>query len=114
MSFVLDQADSYSWPCRFEVPVSGGKYKVMTFDAEFKNISQSRLEELMNFQTEGKKTDTDIAKEMIIGWSGIVDGKGEEIPYTEKSKKRLLDIAGMGSQIVQIYISSRSKAKAKN
>ena len=51
---------------------------------------------------------------MIIGWSGVVDGKGEEIPFTEKSKKKLLDIAGMGSQMVQIFISSRSKAKAKN
>jgi len=114
MAFVLDQDESYLWPCRFEVPISGGKYKLMTFDAEFKNVSQSRLEELMNLQSKGLKTDTDIAKEMIIGWSGIVDGKGEEIPYTEKSKKVLLNIAGMGSQIVQIFISSRSKAKAKN
>mgnify|MGYP003136475124 CR=1 FL=1 len=114
MAFVLDQEDSYSWPCRFEVPVSGGKYKVMTFDAEFKNIKQSRLEELMNLQSEGKKTDTDIAKEMIVGWSGIVDGKGEEIPFTEKAKKQLLDIAGMGSQLTQIFVASRSKAKAKN
>ena len=114
MAFVLDQEESYSWPCRFEVPVSGGKHKVMTFDAEFKNISQSRLEELMNLQSKGLKTDTDIAKEMIIGWSGIVVGKGEEIPFTEKAKKKLLDIAGMGSQMVQIFISSRSKAKAKN
>ena len=114
MAFVLDQEESYSWPCRFQVPVSGGKHKTMTFDAEFKNMSQSRLEELMTLQSEGKKTDREIASEMIIGWSGVVDGKNEEIPFTEKSKKKLLDIAGMGSQMVQIFISSRSKAKAKN
>ena len=55
MAFVLDQDESYSWPCRFLVPVSGGKHKTMTFDAEFKNMSQSRLEELMTLQSEGKK-----------------------------------------------------------
>jgi hypothetical protein len=114
MAFILDEDDSYTWPCRFYVPVNGGKHKMMTFEAVFAHVSQSRIEELTRQQTEGSKTDREIASEMIIGWSGVVDGKGEEIPFTESSKERFLNIAGMGSQICQIWTESRGKAKAKN
>ena len=104
MGFVLKQSASYSWPVKFDVP-EDGHYRRETFEVQFKNISQSRFQELIDF---------DIVREVVVGWSGILNEKNEEMPFTKARFEKLLDVLGLATAIATAFIESRTGAKRKN
>lgn len=126
MAFVLKQSDTYSWPVTFDIPVDGGRHERQTFDAELKRLPQSRIIEIQDAvqkrltaiqrdeDTDGMITDQEIACEILVGWSGILDDKGEEIPFTEKAKAQLMDVPTVTASIVTSYFNSLQGAKRKN
>ncbi len=57
---------------------------------------------------------TEIAKEILIGWSGIVDNDGKEIPYSEKALVQLLEVPLLAVSIIKSYMDSIKGAKRKN
>ena len=119
MSFVLKQSDAYSWPVSFDVPTDGGRHERQTFDGEFKRLPQSRVGPMVaELQQIEDLTDleriTEIAKEILIGWSGIVDNEGKEIPYSEKALVQLLEVPLLAVSIIKYYMDSIKGAKLKN
>lgn len=119
MSFVLKQSDAYSWPVSFDVPTDGGRHERQTFDGEFKRLPQSRVGPMVaELQQIEDLTDleriTEIAKEILIGWSGIVDNEGKEIPYSEKALVQLLEVPLLAVSIIKSYMDSIKGAKRKN
>jgi hypothetical protein len=113
MSFVLKQSDSYSWPVKVDLP-EDGKLRRHTFEAEFKNISQSRFQEMIDQSNAGEINDVDVVREVMVGWSGILDDKGEEMPFVKAKFEELLDVLGIPSAIATSFIESRMGAKRKN
>lgn len=113
MAFVLKQSDNYSWPVTVEYPIDGGRYQKHTFDAQFKRLSQSRIEEIMADAMNGELKDGAVASELLVGWSGITDG-GDEIPYSEKTKAELLDMPLVAASIIKAWMESLGGAKRKN
>lgn len=126
MAFVLKQSATYSWPVPFKVPTDGGKYEKQTFDAEFKRLPQSRINEI---QTEVQArirsaekgeafesdiSDISIADEVLAGWTGVVDDEGEEVPFSTTSKTQLLNIPGLAGSIIEAYFESVAGKKLKN
>jgi hypothetical protein len=126
MAFVLKQSATYSWPVPFKVPTDGGKYEKQTFDAEFKRLPQSRINEI---QTEVQArirsaekgeafesdiSDISIADEVLAGWNGVVDDEGEEVPFSATSKAQLLNIPGLAGSIIEAYFESVAGKKLKN
>jgi hypothetical protein len=126
MAFVLKQSATYSWPVPFKVPTDGGKYEKQTFDAEFKRLPQSRINEI---QTEVQArirsaekgeafesdiSDISIADEVLAGWAGVVDDEGEEVPFSATSKAQLLNIPGLAGSIIEAYFESVAGKKLKN
>jgi hypothetical protein len=126
MAFVLKQSATYSWPVPFKVPTDGGKYEKQTFDAEFKRLPQSRINEI---QTEVQArirsaekgeafesdiSDISIADEVLAGWTGVVDDEGEEVPFSTTSKAQLLNIPGLAGSIIEAYFESVAGKKLKN
>ena len=90
MSFVLKQSDTYTWPIQLILPVDGGRREKHTFDGEFKRLPQSRINEIIKQarKMESVVTDEDdfledqaAAKEVLVGWSGVVDDDNKEIPF---------------------------------
>ena len=58
MSFVLEEDPaSIFWPVKFDVGQSGGTYRRMTFEAEFRVIGNEELQELFNPDGEVTKSD---------------------------------------------------------
>jgi hypothetical protein len=55
-----------------------------------------------------------LAKEMLIGWSGIVDDAGKEVPFSESALGQLLEIPSVATQIVRAFYESYEDAKRKN
>tara|TARA_Y100001968_G_scaffold310904_1_gene332292 strand:- start:779 stop:1126 length:348 start_codon:yes stop_codon:yes gene_type:complete len=113
--FVLEENPStISWPVKVDVAQSGGTYKRMTFDAEFKVIDNEELQDLFNPEDGATKTDYEWAKQVVLGWSGIQDSKGDDIPFSVKNLKTLINKPGVSQAIADALIESRGKAKVKN
>lgn len=125
MSFVIDLSGSYRWPVAVDVP-EDGRHKTMKFDGEFKRLPQDRINELyaamqarLVAMQAGESTadlidDKEIATEVLIGWSGILDGDGEEVPYSEAVKVKLLNVPLVAASIVTAWGEAVRGAKRKN
>jgi hypothetical protein len=126
MAFVLKQKDSYTWPVPLLLPGDGGRREKSTFDAEFKRLPQSRLSEIGKAVRaselalkKGEEPENEIdahalAREMLIGWSGITDDNGKEVPFSESALAQLLDMPSVAAQIVRAFYESYEDAKRKN
>lgn len=111
--FKIVHSPTYAWPVSVELPAGGGKTEKATFDAEFKRLTQSRIDEIRQAVERGEMRDCDLAREALIGWAGVVDCDGE-VPYSEKARDQLLDIPMVSTAIVMALLGSISGAKRKN
>ncbi len=111
--FKIVQNPTYSWPVTVELPTDGGKTEKATFDAEFKRLTQSRVDEIRQAVERGEMRDADLAREALVGWSGVVDADGA-VPYSEKARDQLLDIPMVSTAIVMALLNSLSGARRKN
>jgi hypothetical protein len=111
MSFVIDQQPSYRWPVPVEFPIDGGKFQRQTFDAEMKRLSQDRIGEIWELIKTEELNDRDLCREILLGWDGITDTKGDPVPFSEKARDQLLNVQLVASAIVQAWIDSLGKRK---
>ncbi len=107
MAFVLKQSDSYSWPVKVDLP-EDGKFKRHTFEAQFKNIPTSRFQELLDLSQAGDINDVDIVREVMTGWSGILDDDGNEMPFVKAKFEELLEVFGIPQAIAQSFVESQT------
>jgi hypothetical protein len=119
VAFVLKQSDSYTWPITFDVPVDGGRHERQTFDGEFKRMPQSKIgpmvAELQRLEDLGDlERITEIAQDVLVGWSGINDDNGKEIPFSQAALQQLLEVPFLAVAILKAYIDSIKGAKRKN
>jgi len=125
VAFVLKQSSSYRWPVTIRMPADGGKREKQSFEAEFKRLPQSRIAEIQvqaqklvkaaeaGEQLEGI-SDVSVADEVLVGWSGILDEDGDEVPYSQTNKAMLLEVPLMAASLVQAYFASLTDEKRKN
>jgi hypothetical protein len=126
VAFVLNQSQSYSWPVSIQLPADGGKREKSSFDALFKRLPQSRINEIQQLVQQRIKaaergeeldngvTDQSIAAEILVGWSGILDADGDDVPYSEAIKAQLLDVPMMAGALIEAYFTSLVELKRKN
>lgn len=129
MAFILDQSDSYSWPVTVKIPQDGGRFRSYTFDVEFQRVTQERREQigrqlliqkgrLEAGDLEGEiLTPRQIAAELVVGWSGILDSEEKDakpVPFTESTLAQLLNIGDVADAILEAWNASIPGAKAKN
>ena len=123
--FILKKEATFTHPIVFYTPDDGGTQRKQSFDAIFKIIPQSRINEIRESADKKQKeldqgitdgeniSDLLIADEILIGWDGITDGE-TPIPYTKATKKQVLDIAGLANLLVTKYFEEVAKQKVKN
>jgi hypothetical protein len=127
MALKLSSANgSYLWPVSIDVPVDGGRYEKLSFDAKFRRIPQDRTEALtllavknaqqlqMGQEPEKDGTDRAVAEEVLEGWAGVIDDDGEEVPFSTTALQSLLVFPGAASAIVLAWYDSINGKKAKN
>ncbi len=114
MAFKLVKGGSYKWPVKFSVAQDGGGYEVMTFDAEFKRIGRDEFHSLMD-DAEADESSVKLLREVMIGWTGILDGEGNEVPFSETNREALFNFRpGLPLQISRCYFESIAADKVKN
>ena len=109
-----------------KLPADGGKREKASFDAVFKRLPQSRINEIQQLVQQRVKaaergeeldngvTDQSIADEILVGWSGVLDADGDEVPYSEAMKAQLLDVPMLAGALVEAYFASLVELKRKN
>lgn len=111
--FKIVTTTEYTWPVSVQFPVDGGRTEKATFDAKFKRLTQTRLGELREAIEKGTTSDVEIARDVLVGWSGVSDDKGE-VPYSEAARDTLLDVPLVAASIVMAMFESIAGAKRKN
>jgi hypothetical protein len=120
MALVLKESDSYSWPITYRQPVSGGRREKQEFEAEFKRLPQSRIAEIQELAqqridgVESEISDVSVADEILVGWAGIVDGDGEPLAFTRRTKEQLLELPMMAACLIEAYFNSLVEEKRGN
>lgn len=123
MAFVLKQSNTYTWPVALVLPVDGGRRDKHTFDGEFRRLPQTRINQIVRLARASERgrlnddeelLDQDAAKELLAGWSGVVDDDGKEIPFSDSALAQLLEIPTVAGQIVRAWFESIDTAKRKN
>lgn len=111
--FTLKQSDTFSWPVTVLVPLDGGRQGKETFDAEFKRPTQSRIREQVEQITAGALGDEDLARQIVVGWSGVQDGEAER-PFSIAALEQLLDVPGVAKALVSAYSDALRGILRKN
>lgn len=111
MPFIVSSRPSYTWPVTYSMPVDGGKYEKHTFDIEFKRLPQSEVKKWL--ETEDK-TDSDMARVIVMGWKGILDENKQEIPFSQSELDKLLELPRFAVCITTAYLKSIGDAPVKN
>lgn len=120
MAFILKQKTSYTWPIVLLIPVDGGTRQKCTFDGELKRLPQSRINEIIKLARAaelGRLDDDEMlddkaaAREILIGWSGVLDDDNNEIPFSEAALNQLLEIPTVAGQIIKAWFNSMDVAK---
>lgn len=119
MAFVLKQSETYSWPVTLDIPVDGGRHERQTFDGEFKRLPQSKvgamITELSKLEELGDlERITEIAGEILVGWSGVTADDGKDIPFSQKALQQLLEVPFLAVAVMKAYVDSLKGAKRKN
>lgn len=112
--FIISQKATYSWPVAVEFPTDGGKTERQTFDAEFKRLSQTRINEIRALIEKGEITDSELARDVLAGWSGVNDANGDAVPFSERALDQLMDVPLVASAVVLAWLGSLTGIKRKN
>lgn len=117
MSLKLGQTSSYKWPVEWTVPADGGRQTKLGFEAEFKRLPQTRIDEIYAAVTNGAReiSDDAVVDEVLIGWgSNVLDENDQPLQFTPSNIKVVLDVQGARSAIVRAFFNSLTGAKEKN
>lgn len=111
--FKLKQSDTFTWPVEVKLAGDGGKFEKHTFDAEFKRVSQPRIDEIALAVGRNEMGDRQVCEEVVVGWSGITED-GEAVPFSPTNLGRILDLPGVARAISATFVAAHTGAAAKN
>lgn len=111
--FKITQDRTYKWPVTVHIPADGGKFTKATFTAEFRGMSQDAIDTTLNDMRAGDR-DADFSNECLVGWSGVQDHDGTDLPFSDEAKIKLLNIPYVRAAIVTAFFESLSGGRRKN
>ncbi len=112
--FILSQKPSYTWPVKYVTATDHGKTQTSDFLAEFKRLPQSRLDEIYRTAQTETIDDEAFIEEVLLGWSGIKDADGADVPFNGTNRRVLCDLPGMRAALVEAFFQSIRGAPRKN
>lgn len=105
--FKLDLSPSYFYPVKLAVLDADGKLETRVFDARFRRFSQQEGEALVREAESARVTDQQVVDRALIGWRGLQDGDGNDLPYTPENVATVLSVAGLRAALVTSFLESQ-------
>lgn len=117
MALNLSKSKTYTWPVEYEYP-EDGEYKTVEFIAKFKRMPQSYLVKIGKLGERNEIEDTEVVKEVLVGWSQITeldkDGNEVEVPFNKKNLETLLEMPMLSAAILIAFFKGVQGSKVKN
>ena len=108
MAFVRKKVKVFSWPVSIEEPSDGGTFDTVTFDAKFKRVGRKEFQKL------GEKGELDLLKVIMVGWEGIQDEDGKELPFSIEAMRELSDDPYWIRGVLKAYTETFEGARQGN
>lgn len=108
MAFKISQKPTFITRVTVETPNQKGGFDTSHFNAEFKRIGMDVMEELR-----GKKQ-AEVLREMLVGWTDLLDDANEQVPFNDDNIVVLLNIPQALAGLSEAFWGSIFKAKEKN
>jgi hypothetical protein len=113
--FKLGQTDRFSYPVTVDLPGDGGKRQTYTFDAIFRRLSRDEFLAVTTRAQAGELDDAQLVRDVLLGWKGIQDEHGQELPFSEQAREQVLDVWPVLPAVVTAFVESHTpKGRAKN
>lgn len=113
--FKIGQTDRFTYPVSVEVVGDNGKRSSYSFDAVFKRLSNDEFVEVSRSAKMGDLPDIDLVRDVLIGWKGIQDEDGNDMPFTEANRDLVLNIWPVTPSIVTAFLEANTpKGRSKN
>jgi hypothetical protein len=87
-----------------------GKPETHTFVARYMRMSKEAFKALLQRQV----TQEDAMRELLVGWSGLPDNDGNEVPFSAENLESLLAIPQMPLALSRAFYLNNSGAELKN
>lgn len=118
MSFVLDMPDKYRYTVAVPYYDEDGARKEKSFKAIFRRLKTAELKSLVDATTsddpDKRIDDAEFIRRVLVGWSGITNGAGEELEFSEVHLDAVLDTHPLPTCIVQAWFESIRVGERKN
>ncbi|QCU53091.1 hypothetical protein J3L14_05940 [Burkholderia pseudomallei] len=112
MSYCLTKAPTFTMKVTVVEPgtSSSGDVETHEFVAVFKRISMTEWDEM---RASGR-ADQSIIADLLVGWHGLVDATGNDVPFTSETRDSLLSIPHALRGTVVAFMTGASGAGLKN
>ena len=107
MGLVFKKVTEYEWDVTVQSP-DKGKFKKETFTAKFKNVGRKAFADLI------EAGDENFVRTVLVGWSGIKDDDGNDVPYNDENFEALTDNHFIVKGIIEAFGQSMRGASEKN
>lgn len=113
--FKLNLTKTFRWPVKVSIPKDGGGFETGTFDAVFKRLTRTENEAMSAAIADGTLPGIDATRQVLVGWTGVTEDDGADVPYSETNRDHLLNIPGVALAIFSVFTEANSgAAQAKN
>ncbi|HEX8603490.1 MAG TPA: hypothetical protein VF774_12665 [Pseudoduganella sp.] len=106
--FKIALSATYAVAVNVETPNEKGTFDKSKFTATFKRSDIDQLDELR------KLSQRDVLKDVLVGWSGLVDEHDENVPFSPGTRDAVLQIPQALFALAEAFWGSIHKAKEKN
>lgn len=106
--FRLDLSPTYFYPVKLAMLDADGKLETRVFDARFKRMTQPEGEALVREAESGRLTDQQVVERALVGWRGLQDADGNDLPYTPENLATVLSVAGLRAAVVTSFLQSQN------
>lgn len=115
--FKLNPAPVFAAVVALSVP---GAAAAAAIEMTFKHKGRTALDAWMKkpalLRVEGKSiSDAEYLAEVVVGWSGVKDDDGNDVPFTVENLEKLIEAyPASGQEIFSAYVAQLTEARAKN
>lgn len=119
MSFVMYKGTRIikEWPVKISVAGDGGSLSSSQMTVDLTLLTKGDFDAAVAAAKGGAVLDVDaeVLKSLIIGWSGVVDETGAEVPFSVEALSTLSGMPNARAAIYDAYFEAGAgKAAAKN
>jgi hypothetical protein len=114
--FLMQQPTTFKWPVKVPIPLNG-KYVYAEFTGEFPNLSQDAVDKLTPVDAAGTpaRSDRQLAEDVLIGFEGVTQPDGTELPFTPENKQALMANPRVAEAVARTFLAAnRGLAAEKN